>query len=167
MAAELFWIDGPWRGKLAIALRPRGGEWLADEIRGWREAGVDAVASLLTGEEAIDLGLEEEQELCEAAGIEFRSLPIVDRGVPTSHAEAVAFLHRLDGALKGGANVAVHCRQGIGRSGLIAAGLLVESGMTPEAAVRRISDSRGIAIPETEEQRVWIDRLAATLAGRN
>jgi protein-tyrosine phosphatase len=164
---DLFWIDGPWPGKLAIALRPRGGDWLADEIRGWREAGVGAVASLLTGEEAVDLGLEEERELCEAAGIEFHSLPIMDRGVPASHAETTAFLHGLDGVLKRGANVAVHCRQGIGRSGLIAAGLLVENGLTPEVAVRRISDARGIAIPETEEQRAWIDRLAATLASKN
>jgi len=105
--------------------------------------------------------------LCEAAGIEFHSLPIMDRGVPASHAETTAFLHGLDGVLKRGANVAVHCRQGIGRSGLIAAGLLVENGLTPEVAVRRISDARGIAIPETEEQRAWIDRLAATLASKN
>ena len=36
MNPDLFWITGPWRGRLAIATRPRGGEWLGDEIRGWR-----------------------------------------------------------------------------------------------------------------------------------
>jgi len=148
-------------------LRPRGGDWLDDEVGAWRRAGIDAVASLLTEEEASDLGLEQERELCEAKGIRFHSLPIVDRGVPASHADTLAFLRGLDAALNRGANVAVHCRQGIGRSGLIAVGLLVENGLTPEAAVRRTSDARGIAIPETEEQRGWIDRLAATLAGKN
>ncbi len=136
-------------------------------MRGWREAGVGAVASLLTEGEASDLGLEQERELCNANGIEFHSLPIVDRGVPGSHAETVAFLQGLDGVLKRGANVAVHCRQGIGRSGLIAAGLLVENGLTPDVAVRRISLARGMAIPETAEQRSWIDRLAATLASKH
>jgi hypothetical protein len=33
MRAELYWIEGPWPSQLAILPRPRGGEWLEDEIR--------------------------------------------------------------------------------------------------------------------------------------
>lgn len=167
MAVELFWIDGPWPGKLAIALRPRAGDWLDDEIRGWRNAGVDAVASLLTAEEALDLGLEEERTFCEANAIVFYSLPIVDRSVPASYADTMRFLRELDAALSEGRNVAVHCRQGIGRSGLIAAGLLIEKGLTPHAAVQRVTDARHLAIPETDEQRDWIHRFGAMLAQRS
>jgi len=52
MNPDLFWIPGPWRGRLAVATRPRGGDWLADEAAGWRRAGLDVVVSLLENEEA-------------------------------------------------------------------------------------------------------------------
>ena len=51
MRTELFWIDGPWPGRLAIMPRPRGGDWLEEEIQSWRRSGVDLVVSLLTLEE--------------------------------------------------------------------------------------------------------------------
>jgi protein-tyrosine phosphatase len=59
----------------------------------------------------------------------------------------------------------VHCRQGVGRTGLIAAGLLVMKGFSPEAAVKSLSASRGISVPETPGQRRWIDRYATISAG--
>src|SRR5260370_126959 len=43
MNPDLFWIPGPWRGRLAVATRPRGGDWLEDEASGWRRAGLDLV----------------------------------------------------------------------------------------------------------------------------
>ena len=51
MWTELYWVDGPWLGKLALAARPRGGDWLEDEMANWRRAGIDTVLSLLTPEE--------------------------------------------------------------------------------------------------------------------
>lgn len=67
------------------------------------------------------------------------------------------------GALEEGKNVAVHCRQGIGRSGLIAAGVLMTSGLSPQQAMDAVSSSRGLAIPETPEQRSWAQQLPAGL----
>ena len=58
---ELHWVDGPWSGKLALAARPRGGEWLHDELESWRRAGVHTVFSRLTPEEERDLDLLDEQ----------------------------------------------------------------------------------------------------------
>ena len=92
MYTKLFWIDGPWKGKLAISARPRGGDWLEDEMRAWRREGVDAVVSLLTGSEDQDLGLQTERHESEANGIEFFSLPIVDRSTPAAEAEIAPFL---------------------------------------------------------------------------
>jgi len=57
MNPDLFWIPGPWRGRLAMATRPRGGDWLEDEAAGWRRAGLDVVVSLLENEEASQLQL--------------------------------------------------------------------------------------------------------------
>jgi hypothetical protein len=66
MRTELYWIERPWRGRLAIMPRPRGGDWLDDEIQSWRRSGVDVVVSLLTREEESDLNLLDGQSLSRA-----------------------------------------------------------------------------------------------------
>src|SRR5713101_2898754 len=47
MRPDIHWIDLPVAGRLAIMARPRAGDWLADEIAGWRAAGIDIVVNLL------------------------------------------------------------------------------------------------------------------------
>lgn len=160
MSLELYWLDGPWPGKLAVAARPRGGDWLADDVTNWKRAGVDAVLSLLTSEEEKDLQLGDEGEETRRQGLEFSSFPIPDRRVPQSEAELGQALDKLNRQLSAGRNVLVHCRQGIGRSGLVAACLLVKNGMSPGAAVEAVSAARGVSVPETAEQRDWIERYA-------
>lgn len=165
MATQLHWVDGPWRGRLALASRPRGGDWLEDEIAGWQLSGIGTVLSLLTPEEEKDLNLRDEAKQVKAQGMEFLSLPIPDRQVPGSESEVTAALDQLDTRLSLGKNVVVHCRQGIGRTGLVAACLLVSKGLNPDTAVESVSTARGMAVPETTEQRNWIDHYAAVLAG--
>jgi protein-tyrosine phosphatase len=166
MLTGLFWVEGPWLGRMAISPRPRGGEWLDDEMKGWRGAGVDVVVSLLEPDEAEDLSLDEERRYCEANALEFYSLPIVDRSVPSSAADAARLLAELEEALNRGRNVAIHCRQGVGRAGSIASTLLVETGVNPSEAIQRVSAARHAPVPETAEQRAWIDSFAATLNRR-
>jgi protein tyrosine phosphatase (PTP) superfamily phosphohydrolase (DUF442 family) len=161
MRPDLYWIPGPWRGKLAVATRPRGGDWLEDEVAGWRAAGLDAVVSLLERDEAAQLGLEEEREVTELKGLQFFSFPIPDRGVPASTKDALKFLTEVTAALGAGKNVAVHCRQGIGRSGMLAAASLMTSGMGAREAVDVVSKARGIAVPETSGQLGWLKNLAS------
>jgi protein-tyrosine phosphatase len=159
MKAELFWIPGPWRGRLAIAARPRGGDWLDDEASAWRQANIDVVVSLLENEEAGQLDLLDERRAAEDHCISFISFPIPDRGVPASVQESVSLITRIGAQLDAGKNVALHCRQGIGRSGLIAAGVLMASGASPEEAMQIVGSARGISIPETLEQRRWTQQL--------
>jgi len=158
------WIEGPWRGRLAILPRPRGGDWLEDEVRSWRVAGVDVVVSLLTSEETDDLDLTQEVRLCHANDIEFLSFPIVDRGVPASQRATLDFVKKLELLVAGGSSTAIHCRQGIGRSALIAACLLVLAGIHPETAFQRVSSARGCSVPETADQRQWVIEFARELA---
>jgi len=157
---HMFPIPGPWRGRLAISARPRGGDWLEDEVRGWRRAGIDTVVSLLEPEEASELGLDAESAAADAHGIRFVPFPIADRSVPDSPGTAVRLLRDLNYALESGDSIAIHCRQGIGRSALIAAGLLVAAGVDPGSAIRTVAAARGLAVPETAEQRRWIEELA-------
>lgn len=165
MWTALHWVDGPWPGKLALSARPRGDDWLPDETASWRKAGVSTVLSLLEPEEERDLGLKNEAQEVQRQGMSFLSLPISDRQVPSSESRLTATLEKLDTELSSGKNVLVHCRQGVGRTGLVAACLLVTKGLSPGAAVASVAAARGISVPETTEQREWIDRYAATLAG--
>jgi protein-tyrosine phosphatase len=131
---------------------------------GWRAAGIDTVVSLLTSEEEQDLDLDRESQATRVRGMKFISFPIPDRQVPSSQTEIAAVLERMEAELSAGKNVVVHCRQGIGRTGLVGACLLITKGVSPEKAVKTLSAARGNSIPETEEQRRWIDHYAAILA---
>ncbi len=159
MKLDLFWIPGPWQGRLAVAARPRGGDWLQDEVTAWRKAGLGAVVSLLENDEAAQLDLAQEGSAVESAGLRFTSFPIPDRGVPASTRQALSLLGNIAAALEQGQIVAVHCRQGIGRSGLVAASLLVMSGIGVEKAIEVVSAARELTIPETPEQLQWIKHL--------
>jgi hypothetical protein len=156
MNPKLYWISGPWQGKLAISARPRGGDWLEDDISGWQRAGVDVVVSLLTPQENKDLQLSQESDLVQTHGLRFVSLPVEDRGIPPSWEDASRAIGKIGEALRQGRSVAIHCRQGIGRSGMIAAALLIREGSTPGDALTQISGARGLSVPETEGQLEWI-----------
>jgi len=153
MRPDLFWIPGPRRGKLAVVTRPRGGDW--------RDAGLDAVVSLLENDEAAQLGLDHEHNMTESKGLQFFSFAIPDRGVPASTGDALEFLTQLTSVLGAGKNVAVHCRQGIGRSGMLAAALLMTSGVTANEAVDIVTKARGIAVPETSRQLEWLQDFSS------
>src|SRR5947199_10383844 len=80
MRTEVYWVPGPWPGRLGIIPRPRGGDWLADEVRAWRASGLDVVTSLLTPDEVAALELQEEETRAREEGLEFLAVPIPDYG---------------------------------------------------------------------------------------
>ena len=161
---ELYTLSDLPSGRLSVMARPRGGEWLGDEILALRQAGVDVLVSLLTPAESTELDLVREAEWCDAHGVRFLSLPIEDRGLPESYLRAVDLLGALNGDLGAGRHVAVHCRQGIGRSSLIAASLLTMLGFSAERAFELVAAARGRPVPDTEEQRAWVAAFAERAA---
>jgi protein-tyrosine phosphatase len=163
MLHQISWIDFPMAGRLAVAARPRAGDWLEDEIRGWRAQGVDIAVSLLDREEVDELGLRDEAALCRLRDIEFISLPITDRGVPASRHEATALAQTLALRLGDGKSVLVHCRAGIGRSSLIAAAALAFLGVDAAYAFELISQARGVPVPDTQAQREWVETFRNTV----
>jgi ADP-ribosyl-[dinitrogen reductase] hydrolase len=89
------------------------------------------------------------------ANLPWRHLPIRDAGVPdasfedawrTTGLEARAILMR-------GGRVLVHCRAGLGRTGMIAARLLVELGSTPAEAVAAVRGARSGTIETRAQER--------------
>ena len=136
--------------------RPRGGDWLVDEIFSLRELGVDVVISLLEAHEIEELDIREEENVCKANQIAFISFPIADRTVPGSVQAAIALADSVLAKLRSGMNVAIHCRAGIGRSSLMAASVLKLSGMSVDEAFDMIESARGCAVPDTSQQREWV-----------
>jgi len=164
MAPLLYGVNGPWPGRLAVSARPRGGDWLEDEAKGWKESGLGIVVSPLTPDEVEAFTLSAEEVRCREQGIHFLSFPIADRSVPPSSPETLTFIRDLEKKLAEGKNVAVHCRQGLGRSSMIVASLLVIGGLVPDRAIERVSSARGCPVPETSEQSDWVARLAQDVA---
>ena len=160
MNPKLYWIANSSAGRLAISARPRGGDWLEDEIAGWRKQGIDVVVSLLTPTEYEDLDLKDEPQVAKAKGIRFFSFSIEDRGVPPTSAKVEQLVAQLGSELQNGKNIAIHCRQGIGRSSLISAALLISAGEDVEQTLKVISKARGLDVPETIQQRKWLDQFA-------
>jgi len=163
MQVELYWIGNVESGRLGVMPRPRGGDWLEDEIRSLKASGVDAVISLLERQEIVELDILDEQALCRANGITFLSFPITDRSVPSSKREASDFARSILALLQSGESVVIHCRAGIGRSALMAACVLTMSGVSVDEGFEQIERARGCSVPDTPEQREWVWRVAETL----
>jgi protein-tyrosine phosphatase len=158
MRAEMYEITGCPAGRIATMPRPRGGEWLKNEIISMRGAGVTDIVTLLTLPEEMELGLHLEQKLCEDAGIFLHRFPVVDRGVP-GRENFDRFIAKLLPILRAGGFIAIHCRAGIGRSSVIAAGLLCGLGVPAPQALDMISRARGFDVPDTQQQFDFIMNL--------
>jgi protein-tyrosine phosphatase len=159
MKPDLYWIPGIKHGRLAIMPRPRAGDWLDDELKAWKLAGIDVVVSLLTPFEEMELGLQSEAQGCRDCGIDFVSYPIPDRQVPASISTAVTLIKDIDLWLNAGKSVAIHCRAGIGRSAMIAACAMVVQGTPPDSAFDAIKSARGVEVPDTDDQRRWVEGM--------
>ena|SRR5450432_603681 len=164
----VFWIppasepaSGAVDTGLAVLMCPMGGPALKDEILAFRRVGIDGVVSMLTPAEVADLGLSLEESIVRDAGMKYWSLPIFDHGVPDSIAALAALVDDLRAEMRRGATIGAHCWAGIGRSCLLLSCLLCAEGATPAEAFSRLSRARGFDVPETREQRRWVERFAA------
>ncbi len=159
MVRDIYSIDAPWPGRLAILPRPRGGDWLVGEIASWKAAQLQVIVSALMPEEMADTELDMEWAEAGQQGLEFVWFPIPDRGTPLSLTESYMKFRRLESLLRRGKQMGIHCRQGIGRSSLIAATLLIQAGVAPQEAWRRIEAARGCPVPDTAEQKAWVEQF--------
>jgi protein-tyrosine phosphatase len=156
MRTEIYWVHECPVGKLGLLARPRGGDWLNDEIEKWKQASISRVVSLLEHSEIVDLELDREGELCRAVGIDFDRFPIPDRGTPIDHAAFVRFIATIVENVRTGDTVGIHCRMGIGRTSLVAVAILIGLGIQPNSAWAAVERARGRPVPDTPEQREWL-----------
>ena len=146
-------ISGQWQRDMDIDL---------DALLDW---GAAAVVTLMPMEELHFVQAQDIGVACEARGMEWHHLPITDVDVPDADFEA-AWVYsglRLRDHLRQGRNVLVHCRGGLGRSGTIAARLLVELGWPAADAIAAVRAQRKGAI-ETSAQEQHVRQLPGTIS---
>ncbi len=102
MNVDIYWIPSAPGPPLGIMPRPRGGDWLEDEIHFLRSHGVDVLVSLLGAGEVKELDLADEEAACRTLGLHFLSFPTLDRSIPDSTPAAPDFARSLKCCLRSG-----------------------------------------------------------------
>lgn len=156
MRPNIYKVTEIGNGFLGIMAKPVAGEWIEEEFLGIAKYGVKCLVSLLEPHEIKELGLSKAPLLCKSNGIKFINFPIKDRGLPTSLPSTFKLIKDLHSQILLGENTVIHCRAGIGRTGLIAASLLVLHGYNPSDAFLSVSKARGVQVPDTTEQYAWV-----------
>ena len=137
-------LSGSWEREMRIDIRA---------VKSW---GATAWLNLLTITEMLDLKVGNLEVAVKGSGIRYYHFPIEDGGIPDLTFEKLwntSGPHLREELLQGG-KILIHCKGGLGRSGMIAARLLVELGtMTSEEAIRRVRVSRPGAIETREQER--------------
>ena len=153
---DIYWIQHSDAPQLAIVARPRGDDWLEDDLAKLKRNGIDVLVSLLTQQESDELGLHAEEQLAHRLGIAFSCYPIPDRTVPQTTNAFRKFISGLANDIRAGKHIGIHCRGSIGRATITAAAILRDLGYENAAALLLIEQARGCIVPDTEEQRRWI-----------
>jgi len=138
-------MSGPWDRDLETDLAA---------IRAWNAT---CLVSLVENHELDHLGVPNLGDRAQAQGLTWYHLPIRDAAIPDASFE-VAWRYRgreLQARLEHGEGVVVHCRGGLGRTGLVGARLLVELGEAPATALSRVRSARPGAV-ETLEQESYV-----------
>ncbi|WP_336987855.1 tyrosine-protein phosphatase [Aeromonas hydrophila] len=106
---------------------------LQASLKTLKEAGAEAVVTMMPDAELSEFKADSLPAECEALDLAWFQLPVEDDCAPeTPFAEAFAN-HKADllARLAAGQTLAIHCRGGSGRTGLMAAILLLEAGYAP------------------------------------
>ncbi len=162
---EITEVPAPGGGMLGLVHCPGrrqvdglGHHWrrdLADDvacIAAWRPR---AVLTLLEAHEFANLGVPDLAHAITAAGLTWHHFPIPDMGVPgADFARGLADADVLE-ALRRGERVLIHCAAGLGRTGMLAAKLLVALGVPADEAISRVRAARPGAI-ETPAQAAYV-----------
>jgi protein-tyrosine phosphatase len=153
-------------GALLLSSHPAGFVGLEprEVVTLYVEQGTKLLLSVLTQQELLSLKLGDLGDICHAQGVQWMHSPIKDFKTPDASFEAWWAENRvvLHDCLNGGHTLAMHCWAGCGRSGTIAARLLVERGFTPADAIEVVRSHRLGAI-ESKAQEHYVLSLKNAL----
>lgn len=167
-ALRVDWIEAAAEGlpgRLGVTICPgrkdQGRELKAD-VETLRELGVDLVVCLVSQRELEWAGVSELGSSVRATGMRFFHSSIRDQKVP-SMPTARALVDLIVSTVEAGDAVVVHCMGGLGRSGLIAASVMVQRGVDAVEAVRCVRAVRGLRAVETRAQERFVEDFAGAM----
>lgn len=139
-------LESPRRGSLQRNLKR--------DFVAMQEWGANGIVTLNETDELESFGLGTLGTQIIEAGFWWRHIPIVDMNIPVPPFEENWQIEgqRITDALFAGERIILHCLAGLGRTGMIAARLLVDLGMTPEQAIVEVRRLRPRAIQTTEQE---------------
>lgn len=157
MAVKVYWVHRFHNGaRLGIMARPRGNDWLEEEIISLERGKAGLCVSLLEQAEIAELGLQQQESFCRKHGIGYLHFPIADRSVPQDDTKTKNVIREIEDKIKSGLSVVIHCRMGIGRSSIIAGCVLKRADIGAGEAIAMIGEARGLKVPDTEQQLAWL-----------
>lgn len=135
---------------------------LSVDLRAIRDWGAEVLVSLIEEHEYHQVGIADFEERMPGGMVHLR-LPIPDGAIPDE-----AWERRWRGGegslvrsvLARGGSVCIHCMGGLGRTGMVAARLLVEFGVPPDEAIAMVRSARPETI-ETREQEAYVRACAS------
>ena len=156
----------PWLGRVGMSGCPGAGSAqgvqdserrLSLDVGHMAALGVQTVVSLLDTVELTRLGAKNLPHHLALHAINWHQLPVVDFGVPTQAVTSrwKRLMPQLTQVLQSG-NLLIHCAQGKGRTGTLAATLFMAWGWSAEAAIARVRQYRAGAI-ETHKQQAYVE----------
>ena len=118
----------------------------------------DILVNLLPDEEMLELGItpSEYEYAASAQDIEVVRFPFTDNTVPPDALSLAGLLRGLRQRLAMGQRIIIHCKGGLGRSGLVAGCLMREGGDCAATVLESLTATRGPYCPTTEAQREWV-----------
>ena len=155
-AAYRFDILPLGRGQIGIGPLPGRNRDLAGDLLQVMRFGPGLVISMTGSGEMAALGAGDLPARLARAAIPWAHFPITDFGLPDAATDAgwPALAAQAHAVLEGGGRVFVHCKAGLGRSGMVVLRLMIEAGEAPDAALARLRAYRPGTV-ETAAQENW------------
>jgi ADP-ribosyl-[dinitrogen reductase] hydrolase len=161
--SELFnSLDVPAGGHLILSAQPAKLGALDPVLASYRAANAKLVVSLLPHDELLAVGLQSMAESCLQSGLTWAHCPIDDFSPPGLLFEKnwKVIAPQVHSLLDQGEGVVLHCRAGLGRTGTVAARILIERGLSAPDAIRLVRQVRPGSI-ETSSQEDYLQQYAA------
>lgn len=134
---------------------------LEQSLQQLQGAGATAVVTLMTEAELHQHQVGRLAQLCRSAGLQWFHLPVDDEGTPEDRfaGEWTVVGPQLHQRLDQGEWIAIHCKGGSGRTGILAAQILIERGVQVLQAVQQVKALRPNAFIHAV-QRDYIEQFA-------
>jgi protein-tyrosine phosphatase len=170
------WLPGFAPGRVGMTLAPgkfatstMGAPWtrsLADDLdhlAGHHETRL--LVCLLEDHELVSLNIATLASEAERRSIRVVRLPIRDGGIPSKVEQLLALVTTIRTEAAGGSHVVIHCRAGLGRTGVVAGCALIAEGKSAQEAIEILHRVRSPRSPETLEQEEFLETFERHVRG--